>query len=290
LIYLIILIRSYDTSIFDLLQILLGENQSIEIQSSREEPYVRFDGIFIILEEESNPSQKMKKVIILCAMVFLFSEAIAQVGEIEFREFVKDYHFAKSVNDEMIVKDVEGSPYLTRAYKHSRVYFKSIDKTLKSELRYNAYSGEFEFSQGEYRFEITNKEEIGSIVYDGNSFIYNLYRDNGGRLEQGFLVRMVHGSCSLYKRYRAEFHQAEPPATGYHDAKPARFEMEDPDYFLQCGESSVPEQVTTFRRGRFLERFGSLEKKLKGYIRSQKIRLNKEEDLVDFLRYYNENY
>jgi hypothetical protein len=232
----------------------------------------------------------MKTAILFSALLFLFSGVFAQIDEVEFREFVKDFHFARSINDEMMVKDVEGSPYLDEEYQPSQVYVKKVGQPLDSKLRYNAYSGEFEFSQGGYRFEITNKEELDSIVYKGNSFIYTSYRDNGDRLEQGFLVRLARGSCSLYKRYMAEFHQAEPPATGYHDAKPARFEMEDPEYYLECGETRFPGKVTSFRKGKFLDRFGSLEKELKRYIRSQNLRLRKEEDLVAFIRYYNEHY
>jgi hypothetical protein len=231
----------------------------------------------------------MKTNIIFFGLFFLFSGAFAQIDEVEFREFVKDYHFAKSIHDEMVLKDIEGSPFLDEEYQPSRVYFKKVEKSMESGLRYNAYSGEFEFLQGEYRFEITNKQALDSIVYNGRSFIYRNYRDNGD-MKQGFLVRLVDGSCSLYKRYLAEFHQAEPPATGYHDAKPARFEMEDPEYYLQCGETKVPEKVTSFRKGKFLDRFGSLEKELKRSIRSQNLRLSKEEDLVAFIRYYNRNY
>jgi len=232
----------------------------------------------------------MKTNIIFWVLFSLFSGAYAQVDDIEFREFVKDYHFAKSINDEMVLNDIEGSPYLDEEYRPSRVYFKKVEKPLGSKLRYNAYSGEFEFSQGSYRFEITNKEELDSIVYEGKSFIYTVYRSEGNRQEQGYLERLVHGSCSLYKRYLAEFYQAEPPATGYHDAKPARFEMEDPEYYLECGKTRLPEEVTSFRKGKFLDRFGSLEKELKRYIRSENLRLSKEEDLVAFIRYYNENY
>jgi len=232
----------------------------------------------------------MKAILFFGAFVFLFFSAYSQVDEVEFREFVKDYHFAKSINDEMVLDEVEGTPYLTESYQNSKIYFQSIEKTLVSELRYNAYSGEFEFLQGGQKYEITNKEEIDSILYDGHSFVYTTYRGPSDRLKKGYLIQLVEGTCPLYKRYMAEFHQAEPPATGYHDAKPARFEMEDPDYYLQCGEASEPEQVTTFRKGKFLERFGSQEKELRRYIRSHNIRLRKEEDLVKFLRYYNNNY
>ena len=89
----------------------------------------------------------MKAILFFGAFVFLFFSAYSQVDEVEFREFVKDYHFAKSINDEMVLDEVEGTPYLTESYQNSKIYFQSIEKTLVSELRYNAYSGEFEFLQ-----------------------------------------------------------------------------------------------------------------------------------------------
>ncbi len=187
-------------------------------------------------------------------------------------------------------KNVEGSPYLTDDFMPSKVYLKDNEKPVKADLRYNAYSGEFEFSQGERVFVLANKKEIDSIQYKGQNFIYGSFKNEAGIVQENFLARLVHGECSIYKIYSREFHQAEPPKTGYDESEPARFEEENPEYCIQFEGDNMPVVIESFRRGKFLNYFGSLEPELKGYIKDQNLRLRREDDLVTFIRYYNRNY
>jgi hypothetical protein len=187
-------------------------------------------------------------------------------------------------------RNVEGSPYLSDDFLPGRVFYKGNKKPVKADLRYNAYSGEFEFTQGGRDFVISNKSEIDSIQYKGYNFIFGSYKNEAGITRKNFMASLVDGKCSIYKVYSREFHQAEPPATGYDEAEPARFEEESPVYCIQFGDDEMPHVIDSFRRGKFLNHFGSLEKELKRYIKDQNLRLRREDDLVAFIRYYNRHY
>jgi len=233
----------------------------------------------------------MRTFKMILVLSLLASAAIAQTESVsEVNRLIREYRSIKSIDNAGLAPDIQGSPYLTDQYLPSKVYFKDREKELSTKLRYNAYSNEFEFTLDNQRYVITNKTEIDSIEHLGHKFVYRTYVDQHGNDQEGFMARLVDGSCTLYKIYSIEFFEAEPPQSGYDEAKPARFEEENPVYSLQCKDDSHPKAIESFRRGKFLNRYGSLEKELKRYMRDQNIRLYREDDLVQFIRYYNRNY
>lgn len=231
------------------------------------------------------------KLTILFVVLLLSSfSAISQNTGPDLRQELQDKHIEVINEKALSNKNIEGSPYLTEDYLPSKIHFQNQDKVYTAELRYNAYSDEFEFTQGGYRFAIANKEEIDSIEYMGYDFVYTSYTNKNGRSVKRFLVRLANGPCSLYKTYTINFREEEPPRTGYDEYQPPRFEEEDPTYFIKMKNDTKPELIKSFRRGRFLNRFGSLENELKQYMRNNNLRPRREEDLIRFIRYYNKNY
>ncbi|MBS3807998.1 MAG: hypothetical protein KGY60_10880 [Bacteroidales bacterium] len=231
----------------------------------------------------------MKKTCVLLMLLISVSGLLAQDID-QMNELLRNYQVEINQNRSFLEERVDGTPYLTEDYVTSQIYFKEKKKPLHTELRYNVYSDEFEFVRSGRLFAISNKEQIDSIEYQGKEFVYGEYTDGSGSIYEAFMHRMVKGDCALYKIYRVEFYEAEPPRTGYDEYKPPRFEEEDPLYCLKMEDDARPREIESFRRGKFLNRFGSLEPELKRYIKDQNIRLRKEEDLIRFLRYYNANY
>jgi len=231
----------------------------------------------------------MKKMILCLISLLSFSGLLAQDLN-QMNELLREYQTEISHDRRFLEERVEGTPYFTEDYVVSKIYFKNRKKPLQTELRYNVYSDEFEFVQSGRLFAISNKDQIDSIEYRGKEFVYGEYRDESGSNHEGYMHRMVKGDCALYKIYQVSFHEAEPPSTGYDEYEPPRFEEGSPIYCLKMKQDAKPNEIESFRRGKFLNRFGSLESELKRYIKDQNIRLRKEEDLVRFIRYYNANY
>lgn len=231
----------------------------------------------------------MKKIAVSLIIFFSASGLYAQEVD-KMNQVLRDYQVEINQNRSFLEERVDGTPYLTEDYVASQIYFKERKKPLKTELRYNAYSDEFEFVQSGSLFAISNKDQIDSIEYQGKEFVYGKYTDGSGSTHEGFMHRMVKGDCALYKIYKVEFYEAEPPSTGYDEYEPPRFEEEDPLFCLKMGDDARPKEIESFRRNKFLNRFGSLEPELKRFIKDQNIRLRREEDLIRFIRYYNANY
>jgi len=231
----------------------------------------------------------MKKTTVVLILLMSFYGLSAQDLD-PMHGVLRNYQIEINQDKRFRGEQVQGTPYLSGDYMTSKIYFQEREKPLKTKLRYNVYSNEFEFVRSGRLFAITNKELIDSIHHMGKSFVFGTYQDEDGDAYEGFMHLIVKGNCSLYKIYRKEFYEAEPPSTGYDEYKPPRFEEEQPIYCLKMEDDAHPREIDSFRRGKFLNRFGSLEKELKNYIKDENIRLRKEEDLVRFIRYYNSSY
>jgi hypothetical protein len=215
----------------------------------------------------------------------------------QLRKILKEKQYETAEYRETELEKIKGTPYLSDQYLPSLVYFKENKKPYRAKLKYNAHSDNFEFVQAGNLFVISNVEEIDSIKYMNQNFIYTTYikKESGlfGSSEkkiEGFLAELVAGTCSLYKIYSVEFYEEDPPDTGYEKYEPARFEKKDPRYCLQCVNDSHPQVINSFRKGKFLEQFNASEKTLKKYIDNNDIQLRKEDDLMQFIRYYNQHH
>jgi len=231
----------------------------------------------------------MKNPVLLFLAFFSVSGLFGQETD-PVNELLNEYQVEVNQQRSRLEEQVDGTPYFSEDYVTSRIFFKDQKQPVQAELRYNVYSDEFEFLQAGSLFAISNKEQIDSLQYMGRKFVYGKYRDESGDIRKGYMHQMVKGDCALYKIYNIQFYEAEPPSTGYDDYKPARFEEENPVYCLQMKEDDQPSEIESFRRGKFLDRFGKLEPELKRTIRDQNIRLRREDNLVRFIRYYNANY
>jgi hypothetical protein len=188
------------------------------------------------------------------------------------------------------LEDIEGSPYLTKEFESSQVLMKNGDTLSNARMRFNIFMGNFEFKKQGTVYQLVNGTDIRKIKHHDRDFVYTAYKAASGKRYESFLVRLVKGPCNIYKRPRIQFKGPQPAQTSFHNPKPPRFEERDPLYFIRFSDQDTPKEIESLRRGRFLDHFGSLEGKLKDFIKDQDIDLKEEQGLVRFIRHYNEHY
>ena len=233
----------------------------------------------------------MKKILVILSLTLFAMVTFAQQTDLtSINQILQRKHYDMMSERDLLEEDIEGSPYLTEPYIPSRVFIKDQKEPIAAKLRFNAYSEEFEFTQGGHRFVISNMEQIDSIEYQNQDFIYTTYTNESGRSREGFLARLQNGSCPLYKIYSIEFYKAEPPKSGYDKFKPARFESKTSKYCIRLKDDPHPKIIKSFRRNKFVEYFGSRKKELKQYVKYENLRLWREEDLMQFITHYNTHY
>lgn len=235
--------------------------------------------------------QKLKYILIL--LLFWSTGTFAQKID---RELIKIRQSIRE--DELFEKNnrVIGSPYTTDVALESEVYLKNKTIPKKANLKYNAYTDNFEIIRNGMNYVFISISQVDSIKYNGYIFIHSPYRDIKRGLfkrsvekKEGFMARLVKGPCSIYKVFSIEFKEAQKAKTGYDQSKPARFERKSPTYYIKFQDDVYPREIESIRKNKFLDNFESMEEELRAYLKEKDLNLKNEGDLVKLVRYYNQH-
>jgi len=191
----------------------------------------------------------------------------------------------ENLSRKLSYNDIKGSPYLNEDLILSRVYFKNKDSA-EYYLRYDVYADEIEYLKDNRLFTILNMATLDYIILNGQKIVYQTYYFDG-KESKGYLVELVNNKCSLYKRYRVEFEDAQPgQSMPFREASPARFKPIQEQWFFTNEASPITHFMpnSTGLRQVSDEHYD----KLKAYAKANKLKTKKEDDLVTLFEYYDE--
>ncbi|AXG68366.1 hypothetical protein KORDIASMS9_00581 [Kordia sp. SMS9] len=228
------------------------------------------------------------------AFLFLMSySTIAQVSGSprEFETTTEMYNqIRKIINTREIAayeidwENVKGSPYLHEEYKLAKFYVanKSYGNIM---MRFNTYTDEVELMPEEIDGEIGALMKIdGSRVAFGNKMLKLLsYTDEDGNADKGyFLVLNSADNLNLLLKKKCIFSPNEKALTANQADRKAKFTQYDYYYILKDG---TPIAVTPKKKS-ITSIFPDKKNEIKEYIKSEKLKLKKQEDfakLVDYI-------
>lgn len=180
--------------------------------------------------------------------------------------------------------NIEGTAYLNEEFVRGDVFINDTILIEEVPLRYNIYSDQMEFvSAQEQVLVIDDAHKKFEFNLGGELFSIENYIDRGNT-EHGVLQLVVDGDFRLYKRYQVDF----KPATktiGFQEAQPNRFTRQDDQYLLAVGEQT-PETVRNHKD--LLEKLKVHKPAIENYAKEQKLKLKKEEGLIQLIQYCNE--
>ena len=155
-------------------------------------------------------------------------------------------------------------------------------------LRYNIYLDKFEFLKDGTSCQIGNEKAIEHLLQVNKDFMFQPFLTSRDKLKEGFLVRLLAGSCTISKPYQVKFFDREPPMSSFHDPKPPRFEMQDSGYYIHFTDQPHPRSISSLRCNKVLDHFDIHRAGLKKYVREQNFRLKDEKALIRLMRHYND--
>jgi hypothetical protein len=177
----------------------------------------------------------------------------------------------------------DGSPYLEVEFQPAKIG----DREKTYLVRFNAYKGNIEVWIKENQVIILNasgEERIQLLDGSKREYVITKYRNPENDKAEGFLqvIRSTEG-YTLYKKEVIQYFKKKK-AEGYAAAKPARFEKARPQFYLKpSGSDKMPIYLPS-NKGKFLGVFGSKNAvKAKTLIKKERLRLNKEEDIIRIL-------
>lgn len=179
--------------------------------------------------------------------------------------------------------NVKGSPYLYENYKLGQFFVdsKSYGNVM---MRFNTYTDEIELMP-------IDGEEVGALMKIDNSRLtfenktlkLLSYKDEDGNAQQGyFLVLNTNANVKLLLKKKCVFSPNEKALTANQADRAAKFTQYDYFYILKEG---TPVMVSPKKKD-IVKLFPNKKKEIKGYIKSEKLKLKKQEDfakLVDYI-------
>src|SRR5690554_3968976 len=191
---------------------------------------------------------------------------------------------AKKGSDQPFVK---GTPYLTEFYKEAEIT--GYENVNIPALRYNAFKDEMEFERAGEIYYVPKK--IGMVVFLnnlGNKEVYkNLRYLDGNHQNAGFLIEVFNedGEYSLYKKESVKYVESKDAFTSYVSERPAEFVRNKSEFYLV--DNNLLGKKIPSRRKELLNLFPDDQDEILEFIKTNKISISKETDLIELVKYLN---
>lgn len=184
------------------------------------------------------------------------------------------------------LSDIEGSVYYNENFVQGQVYY--LDKLFDSyPMRYNAYSDEIEIRRTEgSALESVYKSTSLTCKFGGEDYVYSKYFDSKDEIKEGYLIRIYDGpKYILFEKKGKIYKEGRKAATSMHPTYPPKFEDKHGYYISSNKKVPVHFKGSKKELGAIFE--GEDNADIKSYIKKNKLKLTKEEDLIQLLKYVN---
>lgn len=214
----------------------------------------------------------------ITSSVFVYSQQTQQVNQGLGYEFFP----TKSVTSNgktLTYDDIMGTPYANKDFKMAKL----ADNYEAAPVRYNSYKDEIEFKKGENIQIVPKQKEFSKIIIkEPLQTIVNLETNDN---LQGYFFELVPGKIALYKKERTVFKDEAPAINSYASAKPAEFIKQDPVYYISINNTFIKKPKN---QKEIIEALPNLKDQINTYFKSNKIKFNKEEDLIKLVNFLNQ--
>lgn len=175
-----------------------------------------------------------------------------------------------------------GSPYLNEEFKTG--YLIKIDNSITKDLklRYNIYSDNIEFMNKETIQVAPSENFTNKVIIGEKTFKYTSYNIKN-KTQLGFLEQVVKGDCCLYYQHRVELIEAVT-SLSYSNPEPAKFIKQRGQFFIQLSGKTIN---SVKRKKDLFKQFTNNKKEIEKFVKIEKLSLNKKEDLIKLVQYYN---
>ncbi|WP_294250916.1 hypothetical protein [uncultured Chryseobacterium sp.] len=176
--------------------------------------------------------------------------------------------------------DIMGSPYQNKSFLPAKI---SGSPNENVSVRYNNYKDEIEFKKNDEIFSLPKKAEYSRIEVISTRQIIVLL--NISDETNGYFYELVKGNNSLYKKSKTKFIDFVPASNGYTSDKPASFKTMDPEYYINIKNKFIKPK----NQKEIIEQFPDKKESLTSFFKSNKIKFDKEEDLIKLVNFLNQD-
>ncbi|WP_347217453.1 hypothetical protein [Chryseobacterium sp.] len=176
--------------------------------------------------------------------------------------------------------EIEGTPYLNKNFTNAKV----AANYQEAPVRYNSYSDEIEFQNGDEVQVLPKNATFSRIEFTSPKQVMVLLETSDEL--SGYFIELVGGKNAAYKKVKTEFIEASAATKGYTEKKPASFNQLDPVYYIKTEKGFIKKPK---HQKDILSEFPDKQEALKAFFKSNKIKLDKEEGLIKLVNFLNQN-
>ncbi len=229
----------------------------------------------------------MKKLMLLTiGMLLTVVYSSAQTGYqlAETIDFFKSYKMQTGDwSIELTESDIQGSPYLNDEFIKGTIYTTSKIQFQDIPLRYNIYNHNLEFQTPENKvLAMAAPEVVEKAIFGEFTMTYIPYISSK-KIRRSFFNVIEEGKVCLYSQPEVVY-QEPTKAGAYKDPEPARFNRRPDSYFIRIGLEAA---VRVGNKKELIALFPEFQEEIATFVKKNKIKANKEEDLQKLVQYYN---
>lgn len=183
---------------------------------------------------------------------------------------------------------IQGSAYIQDNFMPAKLSLPDGTKIFK--LRYNAYSDEIEIeNQGGNPNALNKNIDNLLIVFVSDDKTYEAidYIDDKGNINKGYFVHVTSSDndYQLLMKETVIFIDKKPAKTGYDKTKPAQLKRLDDTYYVSLDNNPAVELPSNKKN--LSKVFPEHSKEVLEFIKDNRIKTTKKEDLIKLINYIN---
>ncbi|MDG5490685.1 hypothetical protein [Psychroserpens sp. SPM9] len=180
---------------------------------------------------------------------------------------------------------IKGTPYIVNEFMPGKI---SIDEQSKIyNLRYNAFNDVIEIERSNGDLEALNKDLSNvtiTFTKDNKSYrAYNYIDPDTNNNMKGYFVVVSDNKKPLLVKERIVFTEKKQAKSSYDKTKPAQYKRKS-DLYFTLNSSGVAVEIPSNKKD-VANLFPEHSKDILNFIKSNKIKTSKQEDLVQLLNY-----
>jgi hypothetical protein len=221
---------------------------------------------------------------ITLSLIIIFSAAGVTKGQdySTLRNFYDEFRknkYEHSIGEKI---DINGSPWENAEFIAGEIYSSGNQHYSGVPLRYNIYSNQIEFKKPEGGvFEISPPEIIDSVFIGESRYIFYPFVI-GSRTQKSYFKALTKGSPMLLVKMNVILKEAELPGA-YKEAVPASFQRMQDDFYI----AEYPGDAIKFSGKKdFLELLKSHSEEMEQFIKQNKTKFSRQEDLIKLMGFY----
>ena len=161
---------------------------------------------------------------------------------------------------------------------------KVAEKYKNEQVRYNALRDELEFKEDGEILLIPKEERFSRITFVPTKEVL-VYAQIDTDAPVGYYFELAKGKVSLYKKLSIKFSDYQIAESSYKNDEPAAFYQAPPDSYIKDGTRALK---TPKKEKEILQFFPDKKDALNGFFKQNRIKLDKEADLIKLVNFLNQ--